>query len=586
MADSKAIYTPQPGERQLTARALIAGCLLGSVVSCTNIYTGLKIGWAFGASIITAVLSYSAFAMFNRRLSVLETGIAQTAGSAAGYMSSAAGLLAAIPAMMLLGHEFSFGLLILWALGVAFLGVFFAIPLRRQYVEVEQLRFPTGTAAAETIVAMQSESEDALAKSRLLLIAGLAAGAYTLVSYFFPELKEIPLTTWFSWGALGTAAAWGFHISVSPALMGAGLLIGPRVVWSLVGGSVLGWAVLGPFAQGQGWAPGKAMDIATGPRGWILWPGVAVLVSESLMVLLLSWKTIVRTFTTRATLESGGEQDGESIPTSWWVGGLLAGSLWTMLLAQIVFDIPWYLTLVAIPLSAVLATVGVRSLGETDINPVGGLGKVTQLVFGGLAPGQMATNLMSAAITSGGASQAADMMQDLKTGYLLGSSPRKMFFAQLTGICAGVLLVVPVYTLFTRAHPLGGEEFPAPSAFAWKAMAELLAEGLDALPPHASTAVACACCCGALLACLRRVPTIKAYVPSGLALGLGFLTFPDQSICMFLGLVIWYLWRTANPTAVEKLSFSLASGMIAGEGLMGIVNAVMTIAGVPSVTGH
>ena len=93
------------------------------------------------------------------------------------------------------------------------------------------------------------------------------------------------------------------------------------------------------------------------------------------------------------------------------------------------FGILWYETLVAIALSAVLAAVAARSLGETDINPMGGVGKVTQLVFGGISPGQMATNLMSAGITNGGAAQAGDMMQDLKTGYLLGASPRKQFGA-------------------------------------------------------------------------------------------------------------------------------------------------------------
>jgi hypothetical protein len=115
------LYTPAPNEAQLTARAIIVGCLVGSVISCTNIYVGLKIGWAFGASIIAAVLGFSVFAATGRRLTVLETNTAQTAGSAAGYMSSAAGLLAAIPAMNLLGYEIAWPMLILWSLAVAFL---------------------------------------------------------------------------------------------------------------------------------------------------------------------------------------------------------------------------------------------------------------------------------------------------------------------------------------------------------------------------------------------------------------------------------------------------------------------------------
>ena len=110
------IYTPSPDENQLTARAIIVGCFVGSIVACTNIYIGLKIGWTFGASIVSAVLGFAIFSAMRQNLSVLETNITQTAGSAAGSMASAAGLVAAIPAMQLLGYEISTGSLMLWSL--------------------------------------------------------------------------------------------------------------------------------------------------------------------------------------------------------------------------------------------------------------------------------------------------------------------------------------------------------------------------------------------------------------------------------------------------------------------------------------
>ena len=240
------LYTPAPGEAQLTARAVIVGCLVGSVVSCTNIYIGLKIGWSFGASIISAVLGFSAFAAFGKRLSVLETNSAQTAGSAAGYMSSAAGLLAAIPAMNLLGFEISWPMLILWSLGVAFLGVFYAVPLRRQFVEIDKLRFPTGTATAQTIMAMFSEAAEAMSKARVLLLTGVAAGLFTLASHFVPVLESLPLHQWFSVPLLSILATWSFKVYLGPSLFGAGFLIGPRVVLSLVLGAIIAWGVLVP----------------------------------------------------------------------------------------------------------------------------------------------------------------------------------------------------------------------------------------------------------------------------------------------------------------------------------------------------
>ena len=201
-------YTPTSDEAQLTARAVAAGCLVGSVVACTNIYIGLKIGWTFGASIISAVLGFALFSVLGKRMSVLETNITQTTGSAAGGMASAAGLVAAIPAMNLLGFHFRWYVLMLWALSVAYLGVFFAVPLRRQFVEIDRLRFPTGTATAETILAMFSKAEEALAKARVLLWAGLLAGLFTLTAHFVPQLESPPLHEWFTVSFLTVAAAW------------------------------------------------------------------------------------------------------------------------------------------------------------------------------------------------------------------------------------------------------------------------------------------------------------------------------------------------------------------------------------------
>ena len=274
------------------------------------------------------------------------------------------------------------------------------------------------------------------------------------------------------------------------------------------------------------------------------------------------------------------ETDPNAIPNSWWMGGLIAGSLLTMVVAQTAFAIPWYLTLVAIALSSVLAAVAVRSTGETDINPVGGMGKVTQLVFGGIAPGQPSINLMSAAITGAGASQAADLKQDFKTGSLLGASPKKQFLAQMAGICTGVVLAVPAYLVFSKAYTIGDDQLPAPAAQAWRAMAELLTEGLSALPPHSGKAVALAAGAGILLASARKIEGIRAYVPSGLAMGIAFIIRPYDSLVIFYGLIIWWIWRRIDAPGVERLSFAAAAGLIAGQGVMGVVNAVLTLAGI------
>ncbi|MCY4595242.1 MAG: OPT/YSL family transporter [Bryobacterales bacterium] len=578
---SEQIYWPTADERQLTARSIIAGCLLGGIVSCMNIYMGLKIGWSFGGSLIAAILGFALFMSLGRSLSVLECNVTQTTGSAAGTMASAAGLLAAIPAMNLLGFQIPLPGMFLWALSIAYLGVFFAVPLRRQMIEVDKLRFPTGTATAETILAMFAKASEAVEKARALLWAGALAGAFTLLTYFIPDL-EMPPTEILGIGALTVAAAWGFQLYFGPMLFGAGILIGPRVGASLALGAVVSWGVLGPWAQANGWASGEIMSYTDGPRGWLLWPGVAIMVSEALTSLALSWRTFIRAFKV-GSVTGTGEVAGERIPTAWWRNGLAVAAIGTTVAAWYLFEIPPHLTVLALVLSFALAAVAVRSTGETDINPVGGMGKVTQLVYGGLAPGSLGTNLMAAAVTGAGASQAADMMQDLKTGRLVGASPRRQFIAQLWGIGAGVLFCIPAYLLVTSAYPLGGEQLPAPAAFAWKAMAELLTQGLDALPPHAETAVVAGAAFGALLSVLRRIPVVAPYLPSGLAIGIAFIVQAFYSLVIFLGSLALVIWRRSSPASAKKLSFAIASGLVAGEGLFGIFKAAMTLLGVPTL---
>lgn len=573
------LYTPAPSEPQLTFRAVITGCLLGCIVSAMNIYFGLRTGWSIGGSLIAAILGFAIFAVIKPRVpfSILETNITQTAGSAAGTMTSAAGLLAAIPALGMLGIKLTYFELTAWAMAVAYLGVFFAVPLRKQMVVVERLRFPTGTATAETILAMFSGGSNAVGKAKWLLYFGLAAAAFTLTAHFFPELGHPPMLWFGAWAAL--IGKWGFSILLSPLMTGAGILIGPRVGASLFAGALISWGILAPVAVDHGWVTDKIMSYTDGPRGWILWPGVAIMVADALTSLALSWRTVLNTFF-GGQKKTGKQGLAEAIPKLWWMGGLAVATAATILISWWVFKIPPYLTFFAVMLSWILATIAVRSTGETDINPVGGMGKITQLVYGVIAPGQITTNLMSAGISGAGASQAADMMQDLKTGHLLGASPRKQMIAQLLGIPAGVLICVPIYKLFDAAYEIGGKDIPAPAAHAWKAMAELLAKGFDALPANATIAVTCGLAFGIIVPILRKTTKLgKLLLPSAMAFGIAFIVPPYYSIAMFVGSMLFVIWQKVAPKNATEYAFPVASGLIAGEGLMGVVTAILTLLG-------
>jgi uncharacterized oligopeptide transporter (OPT) family protein len=544
-----------------------------------NLYFGLRTGWTIGGSLIAAILSYSFFQalQLKEQFSPLETNIAQTAGSAAGSMTTAAGLVSAIPAMKMLGYELTMMELFIWAISVAYLGVFFAVPLRRQMIIIEKLRFPTGTATAETILAIFATGDEAKRKSKALLNMALFAAVLTLASFFIPALGHPPIIKWIG---LGMISAWGFSILISPMMFGAGILIGPRIGLSLLLGAVLSWGILGPISLQMGWTSGAIMSYADGPRGWLLWPGVALMVTDALMALVLSYKVIMNSFKSKNI--PGGEvlDESEPIPKLIWMGGLALSTVALMASANYVFDIPPFMTLLAVALSAVLSVIAVRSTGETDINPLGGMGKVTQLVFGALSPGNVSVNVMSAAITSGGATQAGDMMHDLKTGHILGASPYKQFKAQCVGIFVGMLICIPVYKLFDTAYVIGEGDLPAPAAHAWKAMAQLLNQGVSALPDSSLGAVVAAVILGVIISICNKWEKTKAYTPSGLAMGIAFIVPAYYSVAMFIGSMFLICWQKKNPVSCKSLGYPIASGLVAGEGLMGVVVAVLTLIGI------
>lgn len=585
------IYTPAPNERQFTFRAVAVGCLLGAIVAAMNIYFGLQTGWSMGASLIAAILGYSVFAVIKpkKAFTPLETNIAQTAGSAAGAMASAAGLLSAVPAMTMLGHKFTYFELTAWAASVAGLGIFYAIPLRKQMVLVEKLRFPSGTATGQTIASMYSSGSDAVRKSSWLVKTAVFAALFSLLGFFVPQASEVPLHTWLGVAALATLFELGFRLYLSPMMFGAGILIGTRTGLSLLGGAILSWGIVGPLVRDLGWAPGAVMSYHDGIRGWILWPGVALMVGDALAGLALSWRSIVETLRPKkgksqaAALETAPA--GEQVPGWWFGAGLAATSVLTVTAAWFVFGIAPWLTILAIAISALLSAIATRCTGECDINPVGGMGKVTQLLYGGLAPGHMGANLMCAAITGAGASKAGDIMHDLKTGWLLGASPRKQVLAQLFGVLSGILVCVPIYILFDHAFVIGGDKLPAPAANAWKAMAELLSKGVESMPPHSLPAACIALLVGLSIPLVRHFwKRGKPYLPSGMALGIAFIVQPWFSMTMCAGAMFYLLWQRRNAAFATALGFSLASGLIAGDGLTGVLTAVLKLLGLGPIT--
>src|SRR5678816_4497150 len=251
---------------------------------------------------------------------------------------------------------------------------------------------------------------------------------------------------------------------------------------------------------------------------WTLWGGSSCMVVSGLFGIFTQWQTAVdalrsvRKMFSRKPREPLTEIEAIETPTSWFIIGQLVSLIALAWLAHVSFDMPWWQSALAVALSYPLSVVACRVTGETDFTPNGAMGKVTQLVFGVLNPGNINVNLMAANITTGAAGSSADLLTDLKSGYLLGANPRKQFIAQFAGIFVGTLVTVLSFRLLVPdAGALGTDQFPAPAAQTWRAVAVALSDGLGALGAVKTWSIVIGGLVGIVLTLLPRVMPERSY---------------------------------------------------------------------------
>jgi uncharacterized oligopeptide transporter (OPT) family protein len=246
------------------------------------------------------------------------------------------------------------------------------------------------------------------------------------------------------------------------------------------------------------------------------------------------------------------------VPGSWFVTGTVIAGIGVVAIQVVSFSIHWWMGIFSVLMTFFLAIVACRATGETDITPIGAMGKITQLFYGVIAPANITTNLMTACVTAGAAGSSADLLTDLKSGYLLGASPRKQFIAQFLGIFVGAIVIVPAfYLIVPTADVLGGDKFPAPAAQVWRGVAELLALGLSSLDITARWALVAGGLIGILIPLLERLLPVKArpFVPSAMGLGLAFVIPFWNTLSIFIGaLIAWVMTKQARDLASRTLS--------------------------------
>jgi len=567
---------------QLTLRAALMGCVLGAVMALSNLYVFLKTGWSLGVTITACILAWAFFRaveaarLTRRAFGPLENNAMASVASSAGYMTGGGNMSALGALVILTGARPDALPLIAWFATIAALGVFVAIPVKRQLVNRERLPFPTGTATAETIRALHGQKATGQAKllgwSGVLgaVVAWLKEAPAAWTPLHLPASFSLPLTL----GGL-PLTRWGLAMDGSLLMVGAGALVSFKTGWSMLLGALVAYGVLAPWMVAEGVIPAVTYKAIV---QWTLWGAAAMLVSANLVTFALGWRDLGRSFTGlgRALRGRGSEDPLAAVeaPTTWFLGGLLVLGPVVVWLMHALFGIPVWVAALTLPVGVVLGFLAARITGETDTTPTKAFGPLTQLLYGGLVPGQLVPNVMGANVTGGVGLHAADLLTDLKTGYLLGARPRPQLYAQLLGTVVGAAAIVPVFDLLVPdASALGGERFPAPASQVWAGVSRVLAAGLDGLHPTARAAALAGAALGVALALAEAfLPRRwRAFVPSASGMGLAAVIPGPSSVAMFVGATVAEVLRRRRPAFAERTVLPVASGLIAGESLLGIL---------------
>ena len=550
--------------RELSARALATGLLLGALLAPSNVYSGLKIGWSFNMSIIALLVGFAfwqgiARAFGRPRWSLLESNINQTTASSCASIISG-GLVAPIPAYTLLtGQQLDSLALMAWVFSVSFLGIWVAWYLRPGLIAGSGLRFPEGMATLATLQQIYSQGAEAGRRLWVLGSAALLAAGTKLIDTFFWSLPR--------WAPSAQLERLTFTFEPSLLLVGFGGIVGLRVGLSLLLGALLAWGLLAPWLLAEGLM--RLPAAATGPQfatliEWLLWPGVSLMVCATLTSLGL------RLLRSRTATRRGSRRWR---PQGWPAAGLALAITLVVALQISLFGIAPALALLSIPLALLLAMVAARVVGATGIPPIGAIGQLSQLGFGVFAPGQVPVNLMSANTAGGAAGQCTDLLNDFKVGHAIGATPARQAVAQCVGILLGSVVGVLAYQLL----------IPDPQAMLITPVAGAGGGDLESGGRSADRRVGCAggrCALGdAGRRALRGTAGCAGRSVAGGAVALaakfgsarpGVHHSASISLLMTFGAVLAWAFTSRWRSLGERFVIVAAAGLVAGESMAGV----------------
>jgi putative OPT family oligopeptide transporter len=602
--------------RELTLRGLILGALITLVFTAANVYLGLKVGLTFASSIPAAVISMAILSAF-KDSSILENNIVQTVASAAGTLSA---IIFVLPGLVIVGYWTGFpfwqSFLICTAGGV--LGVMFTIPLRRALVTNSDLPYPEGVAAAEVLKVGSSargETKDETGEARegltAVILGSVASAGLAIV--MATRFAAAELSGFFR---VGATASTGYNFAWSLALLGAGHLVGLSVGMAMLVGQVISWVIAVPILTSMEPAGvGETLAAHTTAiwRTQVRFIGAGTIAVAAIYTLIRLAKPVVgglvSTLAASRAKAIADDRDRDIPPA--WILGLTAVCLvisgwlaYTFATSTVLAPSALNLTFIAVPFVLIIGFViaGVSGymaglIGASN-SPISGVGILSIVICASLitiavSPTEetrqalVAFALFVTAIVFACATISNDNLQDLKTGQLVGASPMRQQIALIVGVAAGAAVIPFVLNLLAKAYGFAGapnvdviaaNPLPAPQATLISALAQGVIGGSlewTMLGIGALIGVGLVLLDSALGAMKKlRIPP--------LAVGIGIYLPMSATFAVIVGAVIshWYDRRSRsmpNPDRAQRLGTLVASGLIVGESLWGVIVAGLIV---------
>jgi putative OPT family oligopeptide transporter len=614
--------TPSESVRELTIRGLILGILITTIFTAANVYLGLKVGLTFATSIPAAVISMAILSAF-KGATILENNIVQTVASAAGTLSA---IIFVLPGLVIVGAwtGFPFWTSFLICASGGILGVLFTIPLRRAMVTTSDLPYPEGVAAAEVLEvgsrAREAVAGDAGDESREGLIAvvyGSIASA-ALAVFAATKIAAGEVTQFFR---VGPASVSGYDMSFSLALVGAGYLVGISVGMAMLLGLLIAWAGAVPILTSmQAIHPADIGDWATA-----VWSHDVRFIGAGTIGVAAIWTLlklagpvvsgVIGTVTASRARAKGGSDRRDMDMSIGWI--LLLTLISLAVAAYILFDFlqptplasqSLKLIVTAIPFIffggfIVAAICGYMAglIGASN-SPISGVGILAILSCAVLLVGVAETSaasrgtlvayaLFTTAIVFAIATISNNNLQDLKTGQLVGATPSAQQWALVIGVIAGAAVIPPILNLLAHAYGFAGgphianavaKPLPAPQANLIAALAQgVIEQKLNA------RMLLIGCGLGVVVIVIDELLGLrKGLRLPPLAVGIGIYLPMSATLPVVIGAVIGKLYdlrveRTKNPEHGKRLGVLVASGMIVGESLFGVLLAGLIVAHIP-----